>query len=171
MVLSAHYLARQVSFTWVCIGKCNRNKLQLANNGECLNTKRKHACLFLSCFCAVLFFCWVSYFTFFTQHDKVGLLSMANAGPDTNGSQFFITTVPTSHLDGKHVVFGQVLKGLGVVKMLESIETQEDVPEKVKKIVFNVVFLKTQWPQKMWWITASTLRLVRISWFPDGKSV
>ncbi|GIY43398.1 peptidyl-prolyl cis-trans isomerase D [Caerostris darwini] len=65
---------------------------------------------------------------FTLKHDQPGLLSMANSGLNSNGSQFFITTVATPHLDNKHVVFGKVKKGLGVVNEMENLITEEDVP-------------------------------------------
>ncbi|KXJ91311.1 putative U-snRNP-associated cyclophilin [Microdochium bolleyi] len=66
------------------------------------------------------------------KHTEKGLLSMANSGPNTNGSQFFVTTVPTPHLDGKHVVFGKVVQGLDIVEKLERTKTGRrgrDVPD------------------------------------------
>ena len=67
-------------------------------------------------------------------HSKPYLLSMANAGPGTNGSQFFITFVQTPWLDGRHVVFGEVIEGENVVKALEAIGSHSGKTSKVAKI-------------------------------------
>ena len=70
------------------------------------------------------------------KHDKPGLLSMANAGRNTGGSQFFLTTVATPWLDGAHAIFGEVTKGMQTVQKIENTKTGHmDRPNKPQKII------------------------------------
>ena len=68
-------------------------------------------------------------------HDRPYLLSMANSGPNTNGSQFFITTVPTPHLNGKHTVFGEVVQGQEYIKAIEEVGSNDGTPSSKVRIV------------------------------------
>ena len=76
------------------------------------------------------------------KHDRPGLLSMANAGPDTDGSQFFITFVPTPHLNNRHTIFGEVVEGMEAVRALEKAGSRSGRPSEALKLVKTTISIE-----------------------------
>lgn len=84
-------------------------------------------------------FSWVDEFSPTLRHSKPGILSMANAGPNTNNGQFFITLVPTPHLDNRHSVFGELVEGLDVLQAIGKVPTNKANNRPLKPVIMRSV--------------------------------
>ena len=120
-------------------------------NGHMRYRSGHHHLLLLPSSSSSLFAMCETWLCVLLQHDRPMLLSMANAGANTNGSQFFITTATTPHLDNKHVVFGEVIAGQSVVRELENIEKDGETPIQVCWFPWGGHFVEGCWSCVMYW--------------------